>query len=226
MNTVTKPRSEACERNRDPILKVLMQWFLEPGTALEIGSGTGQHAVYFARHLPHLTWLTSDLEDNRPGIRAWVSESQLANLPPPLRLDVTDTAWPVVRSDYVFSANTAHIMSWPKVQAMFAGVAKTLGPKGVFCLYGPFNHKGEFTSDTNRAFDATLRSQNAEMGVRDDLALITLGRRTGLRLAGDYWLPANNRVLVWVKQEAEVEATASNRVLRPTAAAEPATFGR
>src|ERR1044071_6443833 len=102
MNTTNKPRSEACERNRDAILKVLMQWFLKPGTALEIGSGTGQHAVYFAKHLPHLTWLASDLEENRPGIRAWVSESKLPNLPAPLRLDVSDAAWPVVRADYVF----------------------------------------------------------------------------------------------------------------------------
>ena len=215
---VMKPRSEACERNRDAILKVLMQWFLEPGTALEIGSGTGQHAVYFARHMPHITWLSSDLEDNRAGIRAWVSESQLPNLPPPLRLDVSDSAWPVVRTQYVFSANTAHIMNWTQVQAMFAGVAKTLGPKGVFCLYGPFNHKGEFTSDSNRAFDSLLRSQNAEMGLRDDLALITLGRRSNMQLSGDYWLPANNRVLVWVMQEATADVTGRNRVLRPTAA--------
>jgi cyclopropane fatty-acyl-phospholipid synthase-like methyltransferase len=211
-----KPRSEACERNRDPILKVLMQWFLEPGTALEIGSGTGQHAVYFARHLPHITWLCSDLEDNRPGIRAWVTEAQLSNLPPPLRLDVSDSAWPVERTQYVFSANTAHIMSWAQVQAMFAGVAKTLGPNGVFCLYGPFNHKGEFTSDSNRAFDSLLRSQNPEMGVRNDLALITLSRRCDMQLTGDYWLPANNRALVWVKQEAGAEPTARSRALRPS----------
>jgi hypothetical protein len=196
-----KPRSEACERNRDPILKVLMQWFLEPGTALEIGSGTGQHGVYFARHMPHITWLTSDLDDHRPGIRSWVSEAQLPNLPLPLRLDVSDSHWPVERTEYVFSANTAHIMSWTKVQSMFVGVAQTLGPKGVFCLYGPFNHKGEFTSDSNRAFDSLLRSQNAEMGLRDDLALIAFGRKLGLQMIGDYWLPSNNRTLVWTKPQ-------------------------
>jgi hypothetical protein len=196
-----KPRSEACERNRDPILKVLMQWFLEPGTALEIGSGTGQHGVYFAQHMPHITWLTSDLDDNRPGIRAWVSEAQLPNLPPPLRLDVSDSHWPVERTQYVFSANTAHIMNWGQVQAMFNGVSQTLRPKGVFCLYGPFNHRGEFTSDSNRAFDSLLRSQNAEQGLRDDAALVELGKRVGLQLQGDYWLPANNRTLVWVKAE-------------------------
>ena len=209
-----KPRSEACERNRDPILKVLMQWFLEPGTALEIGSGTGQHAVYFAKHMPHVTWLSSDLDDNRPGIRSWVADAQLPNLPPPLRLDVSDPAWPVERTQYVFSANTAHIMNWNQVQAMFAGIGKTLGPKGVFCLYGPINHKGEFTSDSNRAFDSLLRSQNAEMGVRDDTALITLARRNNLQLVGDYWLPANNRTLVWVKQEGSAtDATARNRAI-------------
>jgi hypothetical protein len=198
-----KPRSESCERNCDPILKVLMQWYLDPGTALEIGSGTGQHAVYFAKHLPHVTWLSSDLDENRPGIRAWVSEAQLPNLPAPLRLDVSDSHWPVERTDYAFSANTAHSMNWTKLQAMFAGVAQTLGSRGVFCLYGPFNHKGEFTSDSNRAFDSLLRSQNAEMGLRDDLALVALGKRVGLQLAGDYWLPANNRTLVWVKAGGE-----------------------
>src|SRR5687768_4057724 len=131
-----KPRSEACERNRDPILKVLMQWLLEPGTTLEIGSGTGQHAVYFARHLPHITWLTSDLDDHRAGIRAWVGEAQLPNLTLPMRLDVSDSHWPVAHTQYAFSANTAHIMNRTQVQAMFTGVAQTLGPKGVFCLYG------------------------------------------------------------------------------------------
>jgi cyclopropane fatty-acyl-phospholipid synthase-like methyltransferase len=202
-----KPRSEACERNRDPILKVLMQWFLEPGTVLEIGSGTGQHGVYFAQHMPHITWLTSDLDDNRPGIRAWVSEAQLPNLPLPLRLDVSDSHWPVERTEYVFSANTAHIMSWGQVQAMFLGVAQTLGPKGVFCLYGPFNHNGEFTSDSNRAFDSLLRSQHVEMGVRDDVPLIALAKKLGLHLSADYWLPANNRTLVWTK----VQGSANER---------------
>jgi cyclopropane fatty-acyl-phospholipid synthase-like methyltransferase len=201
-----KPRSEACERNREPILRVLMQWFRDPGTVLEIGSGTGQHAVYFARHMPHLTWLSSDLDENRPGIRAWVNEAQLPNLALPLRLDVADTHWPVERTQYVFSANTAHAMSWGQVQGMFTGVAQTLGPKGMFCLYGPFNSKGEFTSDSNRAFDSLLRSQNAEMGVRDDQALITLAKRMGLELMGDHWLPANNRALVWAKQEMSANA--------------------
>jgi hypothetical protein len=208
-----KPRSEACERNRDPILKVLMQWLLDPGTALEIGSGTGQHAVYFAKHMPHITWLTSDLDDHRAGIRAWVSDSQLPNLTLPMRLDVSDSHWPVEHTQYVFSANTTHIMNWTQVQAMFTGVAQTLGPKGVFCLYGPFNHNGEFTSDSNRAFDSLLRSQNAEMGVRDDAALVALARRVGLELAGDYWLPANNRTLVWTKPQVG-DLTERSRVAR------------
>ena len=134
-----KPYSDACERNREPILEVLRQWFSAPGTVLEIGSGTGQHAVYFAQHLPHLTWLATDRAENLPGIRLWFEEAGLPNLRGPQQFNVLDAAWPVSDVAYVFSANTAHIMGWPEVEAMFAGVGTALRPGGKFCLYGPFN---------------------------------------------------------------------------------------
>ena len=121
-----KPYSEACERNREPILQVLRQWFTQPGTALEIGAGTGQHAVHFAGHLPHLQWQPTDCEENLAGIGLWVSEAALPNLRAPLKLDVRDSKWPVETVDYIFSANTAHIMSWPEVELMFAGVGRVL----------------------------------------------------------------------------------------------------
>lgn len=192
-----KPYSDACERNRDPILKVLQEWFVGSGSVLEIGSGTGQHAVHFARHLPQLTWIATDREENLAGIRQWFDEAALPNLRGPLRLDVREEAWPVTRASYAYSANTAHIMSWPEVEAMFAGVGAVLDPAGKFCLYGPFNRDGRFTSDSNRAFDESLRARDPAMGVRDDQALIALGRRHGLSLVADYALPANNRLLVW-----------------------------
>jgi hypothetical protein len=194
-----KPYSEACERNKDPILEVLRQWFAAPGKALEIGAGTGQHAVHFARHLPHLHWVCSDREENHPGIQSWLDEARLPNLSGPLQLDVHATAWPVEDVAYAFSANTAHIMSWPEVEDMFAGVAAALSPGGVFCLYGPFNRDGEFTSESNRAFDRMLRGRTATMGIRDDQALIALGQRHGLAFMADHALPANNRLLVWKK---------------------------
>ena len=192
-----KPHSEACERNREPILQVLRQWFTQPGSALEIGAGTGQHAVHFAAGLPHLQWQPTDCEQNLAGIGLWVSEAALPNLRAPLQLDVCDSEWPVQTVDYIFSANTAHIMSWAEVQAMFAGVARVLRTRGLFALYGPFNRDGRFTSDSNQAFDASLRARDPKMGLRDDKALQALAREHGLRFSGEHAMPANNRVLIW-----------------------------
>jgi hypothetical protein len=194
-----KPHSEACERNREPILRVLRQWFTQPGTALEIGAGTGQHAVHFATHLTHLQWQPTDCEANLAGIGLWVSEAALPNLRAPLKLDVRDSEWPVQTVDYVFSANTAHIMSWPEVELMFAGVGKVLQPLGVFCLYGPFNRDGRYTSDSNREFDEMLATRDPNMGLRDDRALVALARKHALGLAADHSMPAKNRLLVWKK---------------------------
>lgn len=194
-----KPRSEASERNRGPILEVLRQWFTAPGVVLEIGAGTGQHAVHFASNLPQLDWLPTDREENLAGIAAWVEEARLPNLRSPVQLDVHDAQWPIGSARYVYSANTAHIMSWPEVELMFGGVGRILASAGVFCLYGPVNRDGQFTSESNRAFDASLRSRDPNMGLRDDRALIALGARSGLTFAGDHAMPANNRVLVWKK---------------------------
>jgi hypothetical protein len=194
-----KPHSEACERNREPILQVLRQWFTQPGTALEIGAGTGQHAVHFAGGLPHLEWQPTDCEENLAGIGLWVSEAALPNLRAPLKLDVRDSEWPVQTADYIFSANTAHIMSWAEVESMFAGVARVLRTRGLFALYGPFNRDGHFTSASNQAFDASLRVRDPKMGLRDDQALQALAREHGLRFTGEHAMPANNRLLLWTR---------------------------
>lgn len=194
-----KPYSDACERNRDPILEVIKAWFLAPGVVLEIGSGTGQHAVYFAAQLPHLQWIATDRAEHHPGIKAWIDDAQLQNVRGPVELDVTQASWPVDRCDYVFSANTAHIMSWPEIEKMFEGIGRVLAPAGVFCLYGPFNRNGQYTSDSNRAFDEMLKARDPNMGIRDDQALIALAKRCSLACVADYSLPAKNRVLVWRK---------------------------
>jgi hypothetical protein len=194
-----KPYSAACERNREPILSVLRQWFVAPGDVLEIGSGTGQHAVYFAARLPHLTWIASDRVENHAGLRLWFDEAQLANLRGPVSLDVADDPWPVATALYAYSANTAHIMSRSETVLMIEGVARVLLPQGVFCLYGPFNRDGQYTSDSNRAFDASLRARDARMGVRDDRDLIETAQRCGLAFAADHPMPANNRMLVWTR---------------------------
>jgi len=195
-----KPWSEACDQNRDPILAVLRVELAGCHSVLEIGSGTGQHAVYFGHHLPHLAWQTSDLDENHPGIHAWLAEAGLPNVRPPLSLDVSRDAWPQPPFDGVFSANTTHIMSWPQVTDMFAGIGRILDPGGVFCLYGPFNYGGQFTSTSNARFDDWLRSRDPASGVRNFEDLDRLARGNGLVLSNDHEMPVNNRLLVWRKR--------------------------
>lgn len=194
-----KPFSQACENNKDPILGVLRESFVTARLVLEIGSGTGQHAVYFAAHLPHVIWQTSDLSENHPGILAWLEDAALSNLRPPLSVDVSQDEWGVDAVDGVFSANTAHIMSCPQVAAMFAGVGRVLKSGGIFCLYGPFNYQGRYTSDSNARFDQWLKARDPRSGIRDIEALTTLAEQHELTLTADHAMPANNRTLVWQK---------------------------
>lgn len=196
MYPIDKPYSEACEENKRPILDVIGPLFQEARCLLEIGSGTGQHAVFFAAALPHLVWQTSDCAHYLPGIRAWLDDAALPNLPPVRVLDVTGT-WPDERFDAVFSANTAHIMSEAQVEAMFEGVGRVLVDGGCFVLYGPFNIGGRYTSESNARFDAMLRSRDPAMGIRDLDLLIRMARDNGMELIADHPMPVNNRTLVW-----------------------------
>jgi cyclopropane fatty-acyl-phospholipid synthase-like methyltransferase len=197
---IDKPFAPACERNRDPILEVLRTRFADRKRVLEIGSGTGQHAVHFAAALPHLTWQCSDRAENLPGIRAWLDEARLPNTPEPIELNVASGPWPAMRFDAVFSANTLHIMGWDEVQAMFAALSGVLAADAVVVVYGPFNVDGRFTSDSNAAFDASLRARGSQMGIRDVEAVDALARAIGLVGMADVAMPANNRCLVWRRQ--------------------------
>lgn len=192
------PFSEACERNRRPILEVLEQVLPEQGLVLEIGSCTGQHVVYFARALTALTWQPSDQAEYLPGLAARIHEQGSPNIREAVELDVTKT-WPVSSFDAAFSANTAHIMNWAAVRSMFAGVGAGLVPDGVFCLYGPFNERGDFTSESNRVFDSGLRARNPEMGIRDLEELEKLAQSHHMKLGRQFRLPANNSILVFRK---------------------------
>lgn len=191
-----KPFSPSCERNQAPILDVLQRHLGDTHRVLEIGSGTGQHAVHFAAAMPWLTWQCSDRADNLPGIGMWLDEAALPNTPPPIELDV-DGAWPATRFDAVFTANSLHIMGWPQVQAFFAGVDAVLQAGGRLLVYGPFNYGGDFTSDSNRAFQQWLKDRDPASGIRDFEAIDALARGIGLRLVEDNAMPANNRCLVW-----------------------------
>ena len=200
-----KPFSESCEQNKQPILAVLQQYFANVSSVLEIGSGTGQHAVFFAARFPHLHWLTSEVAELHTGVNAWLEEAGLANLTGPVELDVNQPDWPVNKIEAVFSANTVHIMDWSSVENMFAGIGKILQTEGVFCLYGPFNYEGNYTSDSNARFDQWLKQRDPASGIRDFEALNILAQQHGMALLADHVMPVNNRVLVWQKLQSDDE---------------------
>jgi cyclopropane fatty-acyl-phospholipid synthase-like methyltransferase len=195
-NRAEKPYAPSCERNQEPIREVLRQHFSEARQVLEIGSGTGQHAVYFASAFPRAVWQTSDVEENLPGIRLWLDEAGLPNLPPPLPLDVNGP-WPDARYDAVFTANTLHIMGWSEVQKLFAALSGVLADDATLAVYGPFNYGGRFTTESNRAFDEWLKRRSAVSGIRDFEAVDALANSIGLKLAADHEMPASNRTLLW-----------------------------
>ena len=196
-----KPNAPATGRNQEVILQVLQDEFLDAKSVLEIGSGTGPHAVFFARELPHLVWQSSDREINHDGIKAWIDDAGLENLLLPLALDVEDTEKLKATFDAVFSANTAHIMSFPAVKCMFRLVGSCLTEEGVFCLYGPFNQDGAFSSPSNEKFDASLKAQDGSMGIRDLEDLDALAEANGMRRVRLYAMPANNNIAVWQKDD-------------------------
>jgi cyclopropane fatty-acyl-phospholipid synthase-like methyltransferase len=204
-----KPFSEACEENKAPILRVLQRLFLHHRTVLEIGSGTGQHAVHFAAAMPNVIWQTSDRVENHAGIQAWLDEAALPNLQNPIVLDVGDK-WPDTRFDAVFSANTAHIMSWPEVELLFQGVGRLLNDRGFFVLYGPFNFNGRYTSESNLRFDQWLKKRDIMSGIRDFEALDELAGSTGLLFSENVEMPVNNRILVWIKADGIDESNPLN----------------
>ena len=194
-----KPFSDACERNRDPILMALRSHFSDRERVLEIGSGTGQHAVYFAEKMPLLNWQSSDRAENLPGVRAWLHEAALTNTPAPIELDVNGD-WPAETFDGIFSANTLHIMSWAEVETLFQRIGSISTPDAKLAVYGPFNYAGRFTSDSNAAFDRSLKSRGMQMGIRDFEAVNALAWNAQFALVDDVPMPANNRLLVWQRQ--------------------------
>jgi uncharacterized protein (DUF1810 family) len=195
------PCSEACERNKEPILARLREHFAHLRWVLEIGSGTGQHAVHFASALPWLVWQTTERATEIAAVRAWLAAVPAPNLPPPLVLDVLGD-WPAGSWDGVFSANTLHIMGWKGVQALFAGAGRVLEPGGVLAVYGPFNYGGTWTCPSNRDFDAFLRRRDPASGLRDVEAVHALAAGAGLQRVADHDMPANNRLLVWRRDSA------------------------
>ena len=191
------PFSEACERNKGPILEVLHDAFAGRMHVLEIGSGTGQHAVHFAAHLKDLVWQPTERLAHLTALESRVRLQGTSNLRAPAVLDVNQKIWPVRSVDAVFSANTLHIVSWNEVKAMFAGIDAVLKPRGIVCVYGPFRYHGQHTAPSNERFDAELRERDPNSGIRDIDAVCEVAAACRLRLRADHDLPANNRLLVF-----------------------------
>ncbi len=199
---MNKPFSQACENNKQPILNILTTVFSSTKHVLEIGSGTGQHAVFFGQQLPDLTWQTSDLPINHQGINLWLDEAALANVQRPIVIDL-NKPWPMPNNnlpvDGLYTANTLHIISWPLVVNFFQGIEQNLAPKASVCIYGPFNYQGKFTSESNANFDLWLKDRDINSGIRDIEAILLLATSAGLTLVDDHAMPANNRLLVFSK---------------------------
>jgi len=196
---MNKPFSQACENNKIPILQVLKKTLTDTRFVLEIGSGTGQHACYFASKLPNLIWQPTDKIENLQGINLWIDSAQLPNLKTAIALDIVDNPWPVKKIEAVFTANTLHIMSWLEVEIFFSRLASYLKTDGLFCVYGPFNYEGAYTSGSNQQFDSILKQRNPQFGIRDFEAVEKLANHLNIKLLDDIAMPANNRILLFKK---------------------------
>ncbi|MFT6195472.1 MAG: cyclopropane fatty-acyl-phospholipid synthase-like methyltransferase [Cognaticolwellia sp.] len=195
---MNKPFSQACENNKVAILASLADIFRASKTVLEVGSGSGQHAVFFAPNMPWLSWQTSDILINHQGISQWLREYPAGNLLHPIELDLNHP-WPIEKIDAIYTANTLHIISWPLVQAFFSDVSQHLNQKGKCCVYGPFNYQGQYTSESNAGFDIWLKDRDSQSAIRDIEAIMALAESVGLSLENDHAMPANNRLLVFQK---------------------------
>jgi cyclopropane fatty-acyl-phospholipid synthase-like methyltransferase len=205
---VTYSVSEACERNKGPILRILASAFAHSRRVLEIGSGTGQHAVHFATHLPHLLWQPSDTGEYLTGLRERIAHEGPPNLRPVIELDVRDLPWEVEPVDAIFTANTLHIMGWAAVKALFSGIGAVTTAPAVLCIYGPFRYAGQYTSASNAQFDRYLQARDPASGIRNFEDVNTLSSEQGLHLLADHPMPANNQLLIWQKPALSSQTTA------------------
>ena len=196
-----KPYSQACENNKRYILPIIQHAFVNCHEVLEVGSGTGQHAVYFAPNLTNLIWQPSDLIENHTGIKRWLNEFPEHNLMLPITLDLSYPWQTQLQQSYdgIFTANTLHIVSWPLVINFFQGIKEFLNKNGTLCIYGPFKYQGDFTTQSNANFDLWLKARDPQSGVRDFEAICQLAADADLTLIADHSMPANNQLLVFAK---------------------------
>ena len=191
------PFSQACENNKQPILKVLKEYISDQESLLEIAGGTGQHGEFFARSFPNLLWQTSDLPGSVADLNLRISEANLHNLPPALILDVNDSHWNVKKYQLLFTANSLHIMSEKSVENFFSRIPNVLQQSALVFIYGPFKYDGNFTTKSNAEFDEWLKEKDLKSGVRDFEAISELAVSVGLSLVADVQMPSNNQLLVF-----------------------------
>lgn len=196
---MTKPFSQACENNKQPILNKIQPLLTQYTNILEIGSGTGQHAIHFSQAMPHLNWQTSDLPINHAGINQWINESDVPNVKKPIVIDLYQP-WPITNVEVIYTANTLHIINFELVGLFFKAVNKHLLSNGILCIYGPFKYNGQFTSPSNADFDLWLKERDLGSGIRNIEDILTLATKASLNLINDYEMPANNRLLIFKKQ--------------------------
>lgn len=189
--------SPSVARNKDPILNILKKYIDTAGRLLEIGSGTGEHAIYFAKHLPKVQWVTSDVKPNHVNIKVWLKDAKLGNVHGPEVLKIGKDDFPKGKFDYVFTANTLHIMSWKEDKSLFKLLGKRLREGAKVLIYGPFNYDGKFTSDSNEEFDGWLKDRDPKSGIRNFEDVHQSLEKFGFELVCDHEMPANNRLLVF-----------------------------
>ena len=197
---MNKPFAESCAQNQQVILDVLKTLLTDAGTVLEIGSGTGQHAVFFTQHMPHLNWQPSDLLDQHAGMQMWLNEVEHNRINSPLEINVDEGPWAVKDVDYVYTANTTHIISSSQAENMLRHIGSSLKPGGLFIQYGPFNYNGNYTSESNARFDVWLKQRDSNSGIKHFETMQQQANENGMVLIKDIEMPANNRILVWRKK--------------------------
>ena len=194
--------SPSCERNKDVILDILKQYIKnKPDRLFEVGSGTGEHAVYFSKYFSKLNWVSSDRKENHPGLKLRFKKEQLKNLHGPETYDVSKDVFPKLKFDYLFTANTLHIMSWKEVKALLKAFKKHLRPSSLVFIYGPFKYNGEFTSESNAQFDISLKGRDPKSGIRSFEDINDIMLKNGFILKNDHKMPANNQLLVYVREQ-------------------------
>lgn len=215
-----KPFSPSCERNRDVILDVLQNYITKDDKrVLEIGAGTGQHAIYFAPHFAHVKWYPTDLAKNLGGMNLWLKDAGISNIQKAQALDVSKDDFPKLKFDVVFTANTLHIMHWKETKSFIKLLGLRLRENSRAIFYGPFKYNGEFTSESNEIFDRTLKTNDPQSGIRSVEDINNAMIKNGFKLLQDISMPANNQILIYSRLEfvkEKVITTVSSRQKLPS----------